>query len=324
MYSAMRSKGNGDNKDSKTERKLFNFYQDSSLARMINFLNEAVLVVDASGTVEMLNSTSATLLGLGKDVLLGQNIIELLVDESGRSQTYVLECLDKGQHYPISSPPIEVNMRAASKSNICIEMSVSTLPEEFSAANTLFLCILRDLTLHKAEYGFLKKRANTDHLTGLANRHRFAEYLSTQWKLCEQDGSPLSVIVIDIDHFKNFNDQYGHIAGDRCLKRIAETISLSLPNRDTLAARYGGEEFTILLPKCSPQTAQLLAIRIKRHISQLSTRQFSLTQESQLTVSIGVATQIDNRYNSSDELLNAADTLLYQAKSQGRDQICFL
>jgi diguanylate cyclase (GGDEF)-like protein len=79
-----------------------------------------------------------------------------------------------------------------------------------------------------------------------------------------------------------------------------------------------------VLPRCSAQTAQLLAIRIKRHISQLSTRQFALSQESELTVSMGVATQMENRYSSKEGLLNAADTLLYQAKSQGRDQICFL
>lgn len=322
MFSTMLSK----NINKKPTEKLFNFYQDSSLSRMINFLNEAVVVIDVNGTIEMLNSTSASLLGMEKDKLLGHNLLELVIDDTGKSQTYVIESLDAGQRGLISSPPMEVNLQADkdNQTHVCVEMSISTLPEAFSSANTLYLCILRDLTLHKAEYGSLLHKANTDYLTGLANRHRFAEYLDKQWDLCEQDDVPLSIIFIDIDHFKDFNDQYGHIAGDRCLKRIGETISLSLPNRDTLAARYGGEEFALVLPRCSAQTAQLLAIRIKRHISQLSTRQFALSQESELTVSMGVATQMENRYSSKEGLLNAADTLLYQAKSQGRDQICFL
>lgn len=301
-----------------------NFYTQSSLARMINFLNEAVVVVNAVGLLEMVNTNSATLLGSKKDILLGQNFLELIVDETGNSQTYILECLDKGLHAPISSPPFEIVLQGSSVTNVCVEMSISTLPDDLCASNSLFLCILRDLTLHKAEYSSLKHKANTDYLTGLANRHHFAEYLNSQWDVCEQDGAPLSVVFIDIDYFKDFNDKYGHIAGDRCLKRIAETIALSLPNRDTLAVRYGGEKFALVLPKCSGQTAQLLAIRIKRHISQLTTRQFSLTNESQLTVSMGVATQINGRYSRVESLVNAAETLLYQAKSQGRDQICFL
>ncbi|MDO6568645.1 GGDEF domain-containing protein [Alteromonas sp. 1_MG-2023] len=314
------------NTDKNPTEKLFNFYQDSSLSRMINFLNEAIVVIDVNGTIEMLNSTTASLLGIEKDRLLGHNLLELVIDDTGKSQTYVIESLDAGQQGLISSPPMEVNLQADSdnKTQVCVEMSISTLPEAFSSSNTLYLCILRDLTLHKAEYGSLLNKANSDYLTGLANRHRFAEYLNMQWDVCEQDEVPLSIIFIDIDHFKDFNDQYGHIAGDRCLKRIGETISLSLPNRDTLAARYGGEEFALVLPRCSAQTAQLLAIRIKRHISHLSTRQFALSQESELTVSMGVATQMENRYRAKEGLLNAADTLLYQAKSQGRDQICFL
>ena len=312
------------NKETRPTPKLFNFYQDSSLARMINFINEAVIVIDSSGVIEMLNPMVANLMGAQRDRLLGHNLLELVVDAKGKSQTLLIDCLEKGRHYPISSPPIELNLKADLSPTINVEMSISTLPEELSSSNTLFLCILRDLTLHKAEYGLLKQKANTDYLTGLANRHRFADYLTKQWNICEQDNLPLSIIFIDIDHFKDFNDRYGHIAGDRCLKRIGETISLSLPNRDTLAARYGGEEFALVLPQCSPQTAQLLAIRIKRHISQLSTRQFAVTKESQLTVSMGVATQMEGRYNNTESLLNAADTLLYQAKSQGRDQICYL
>mmetsp|Transcript_35325 Transcript_35325/g.92384 ORF Transcript_35325/g.92384 Transcript_35325/m.92384 type:complete len:137 (+) Transcript_35325:17-427(+) len=132
MFSTMLSK----NINKKPTEKLFNFYQDSSLSRMINFLNEAVVVIDANGTIEMLNSTSASLLGIEKDRLLGHNLLELVIDDTGKSQTYVIESLDAGQQGLISSPPMEVNLQADSdnKTQVCVEMSISTLPEAFSSA----------------------------------------------------------------------------------------------------------------------------------------------------------------------------------------------
>lgn len=322
MYTSMQNRKNA----TSNPTQLFNFYKDSSLARMINFINEAVVVLDANGSIEMLNTNAANLLGNQRDALLGENLLELAVDETGHVQSQMMRCLTNASSNIIDSPPFEVKLATTEfkKSGLSVELSISSLPEELSSSNTLFLCILRDLTLHKAEYVSLKRKAETDYLTGLANRHRFADYLSEQWERCDEDNLPLSIIFIDIDHFKVFNDEYGHIAGDRCLKRIGETLSLSLPNRDTLAARYGGEEFALILPNCSAQTAQLLAIRIKRHLNQLSARHFTMLSNSKLTVSMGVATHEQNRYESKDALLKAADTLLYQAKSQGRDQICYL
>ena len=322
MYTTMLN----DNTPSTKTAELFNFYKDSSLARMLNFINEAVMVLSINGTIEMLNSNAASLLDSNRDVLSGENLLSLINDKSGRLQSQLTHYLHNASTTVINSPPIEVKLTRASlgMKSLSVELSISTLPEELSSSNSLFLCILRDLTIHKAEYTSLKRKAETDFLTGLANRHKFSDYLHEQWVRCEEDKLPLSIIFIDIDHFKLFNDEYGHIAGDKCLKRIGETLSLSLPNRDTLAARYGGEEFALILPNCSAQTAQLLAIRIKRHLSQLSAKHFALMSNTRLTVSMGVAAQEGHRYDNSDALLNAADTLLYQAKSQGRDQICYL
>jgi|TARA_B100000700_G_scaffold240157_1_gene267004 diguanylate cyclase (GGDEF)-like protein/PAS domain S-box-containing protein len=322
MQSSMLSK----NKTVNSPLKLFNFYKDSSLGRMINFINEAVIVVNANGTIEMVNANASALIGQTREVLLSENLLSFFSDDTGKVQSHVIQCLDSSESGTIESPPFEVVIKQQNKPyhNVSVEISISSLPEELSANNSLFICILRDLTLHKAEYATLKKKAETDFLTGLANRHKFSEYLTRQWILCNSNNLPISLILIDIDHFKLFNDEYGHIAGDRCLKRIGDLLDLSMPNRDTLAARYGGEEFAIVLPNCSAQTAQLLAIRIKRHLAQLSSRHFVFSSNNRLTVSMGVATNENHRYESKESLLNAADTLLYQAKAQGRDQICYL
>ncbi len=295
MQSSMLSK----NKTVNSPLKLFNFYKDSSLGRMINFINEAVIVVNANGTIEMVNANASALIGQTREVLLSENLLSFFSDDTGKVQSHVIQCLDSSESGTIESPPFEVVIKQQNKP-------------------------YHNVSVHKAEYATLKKKAETDFLTGLANRHKFSEYLTRQWILCNSNNLPISLILIDIDHFKLFNDEYGHIAGDRCLKRIGDLLDLSMPNRDTLAARYGGEEVAIVLPNCSAQTAQLLAIRIKRHLAQLSSRHFVFSSNNRLTVSMGVATNENHRYESKESLLNAADTLLYQAKAQGRDQICYL
>ena len=304
---------------------LYNFFQDCSLVKMVNLLNEAVVVVNGMGTIEITNSLTSSLLGFEKKALLGMSLFDITCDEATESHAFINQILQQNVNDTRARAPFELTLRGPDSNTIVnVEMSISALPKELYSDQPLFICVFRDLTLQHAELSALETRANTDFLTGLANRHRFSEYFETQWNKCQQENSPISLIFIDVDHFKKFNDEFGHVAGDRFLKRIGETIALTVPEGKSLAVRYGGEEFAIVLPKCSPQTAQLLAIRIKRHISQLSSRHFSLVQEAQVTVSIGVASQEGERYEDKDSLLRAADALLYQAKSQGRDQICFL
>lgn len=304
---------------------LYNFFQDCSLVKMVNLLNEAVVVVDGVGTIEITNSLTSSLLGFEKNALLGMSLFDITCGEVARAHGFINQVLQQEANGVRAHSPFELTLCGADSNTIVnVEMSISLLPKELYSDQPLFICVFRDLTLQHAEIAALETRANTDFLTGLANRHKFAEYFETQWNECQQEQSPISLIFIDVDHFKKFNDEFGHVAGDRFLKRIGETIALTVPDTNSLAVRYGGEEFAIVLPKCSPQTAQLLAIRIKRHISQLSTRHFSLVQEAHITVSIGVASQENGRYEERDALLRAADALLYQAKSQGRDQICFL
>ncbi len=321
MYTAMQS----NKKTDSSPTKLFNYYQNSSLARMINFINEAIVVLNMDGIVEMLNSNASDLLGARRERIIGENFLDYI--ESGSDKNSLIKrSLNAGKERIIQEPPIEVTLQQekSGDQSLDVELSISSLPEEFSSSNSLFLCILRDMTVHKAEYTMLKRKAETDFLTGLANRHKFSSYISQQWSYCVNNNLPISLLMIDIDHFKRFNDEYGHVAGDRCLKRIGDVLSLSLPNRDALAARYGGEEFAIVLPNCHAQNAQLLAMRLKRHFAQLSIKLFALETDTKLTVSIGVATHHNHRYASPESLINGADTLLYQAKAQGRNQICYL
>lgn len=160
--------------------------------------------------------------------------------------------------------------------------------------------------------------AITDPLTGLFNRRRLADVLRREWAVAKRYGNDLACIMIDIDHFKQINDDYGHDAGDLALKEVARTLGSSLREVD-LAARYGGEEFAILLPQTHKQGALVLARRL-----HASLRGLTLSIESRtlkLTASLGVAASSDLGNAGAEELIKAADAALYHAKRSGRDRV---
>jgi len=160
--------------------------------------------------------------------------------------------------------------------------------------------------------------AITDPLTGLFNRRRLADVLRREWAVAKRYKNHLAFIMIDIDHFKQFNDSHGHEAGDLVLKEVARSFGACLREVD-LAARYGGEEFAILLPQTNKQGALVLAERLRE-----SVRALSLTVSDKrlsVTASFGVASESDVPSGGPEDLIRAADGALYAAKRNGRDQI---
>lgn len=162
--------------------------------------------------------------------------------------------------------------------------------------------------------------AATDHVTGLANRRAFDQKLAQEWRRAVRDRAMLSLILIDVDQFKLYNDYYGHLAGDACLRTIGEILA-SAPLRETdMAARYGGEEFAIVLPRAGSEGAAMLAERIRqiasdRHIPHLP------YQPGIVTLSMGVATVRPTDEWSESILIEKADQALYCAKNEGRNQV---
>ena len=136
-----------------------------------------------------------------------------------------------------------------------------------------------------------------------------------------RERSPLSILLCDIDYFKQFNDTYGHLAGDHCLKEIAQVISRSLKQPSDLAVRYGGEEFAAILPHTSLEGAMAIAQQLQVSVKQLHIPHTQSAVSEYVTLSIGVASTIPEVGRSPKNLLDAADQLLYLAKKQGRNQI---
>lgn len=164
----------------------------------------------------------------------------------------------------------------------------------------------------------LMRLSTTDPLTQLANRRRFDRLLEEEIRRARRNGSPLSVLLADIDHFKRVNDSYGHPFGDECLRQVAAVLTAHCQRAGDVAARYGGEEFVVLLPGAGRQQAIALAELIRCGIANLQLQHGE--QPVPLTISLGVAT-LATPFESPDELLAAADAALYQAKHQGRNQV---
>lgn len=167
----------------------------------------------------------------------------------------------------------------------------------------------------------LKKLTNLDGLTGIANRRYHEDIMTREWRRCQRTNSFLAAIMIDIDHFKLYNDHYGHIAGDHCLQQVARELQRGARRVSDSVARYGGEEFVCLMPDCSTEAAVNVADLIRQRIRKLQIPHVTSKIDSILTVSQGVAAMVPSRDTMPSELIRRADIALYQAKKQGRDRV---
>jgi diguanylate cyclase (GGDEF)-like protein len=175
--------------------------------------------------------------------------------------------------------------------------------------------------LHSAT-GSLLRVARTDGLTGLANRRCFDEALEREWRRCRRDEQPLSLILLDIDHFKAFNDHRGHPEGDRCLQQVAQCFARLARRASDLVARFGGDEFAILMAGQPAEPGRWLAERLRAGVESLALpHPDAPAPPSVLTVSAGVATGVPRDDSSSATLVAAADRNLYAAKQAGRNRV---
>jgi diguanylate cyclase (GGDEF)-like protein/PAS domain S-box-containing protein len=168
----------------------------------------------------------------------------------------------------------------------------------------------------------LRRLAHLDGLTQVANRTAFDQYFVTEFRRQRRQGTPLSLIMCDVDHFKHYNDTYGHINGDDCLRMVAKAIETVLKRPGDMVARYGGEEFAIVLPNTDLDGSRVIAEAIQSAIATLAIPHRNLPLSTLVTVSMGVASQDQINASRATDLIRAADYALYQAKDQGRNCYC--
>ena len=159
-----------------------------------------------------------------------------------------------------------------------------------------------------------------DAVTGIKNRHYFDTVFDTEWRRASREQYPISILLLDIDHFKLVNDRYGHLAGDECLHEVAATISTTVKRPADILARYGGEEFVAVLPYVENDKAMSFADQIRARIEART--YVADGHEINITVSIGVCTVTPGEKDERKDIISAADIALYEAKGAGRNQVC--
>ncbi len=228
-----------------------------------------------------------------------------IVAVNDKSTIQEVQVLNSAFNYMAQQLRLSFNDLAESKAEL--EKRVTERTQELASAN-------REL----------KRYATIDGLTQVANRRRFDEYIEYTWRWLIRDQQPLSLILCDVDHFKLYNDTYGHQAGDYCLQQIAKTMMAVTERPMDLVARYGGEEFAIILPKTGPDGAVQVAKKLRQGIKQLKIPHSTSMAEGVVTLSIGITSVLPTQDSSPESLIFHADQALYQAKAQGRDRITTL
>ena len=171
----------------------------------------------------------------------------------------------------------------------------------------------------KQQSDLLESYAFRDGLTGLANRRAFDERATEEWNRCLRGGLPLSAIMIDVDHFKLYNDSYGHAKGDECLRGVANALALKIQRASDLVARYGGEEFVVLLPNTAHADACTVGESLRSAVQALGMEHRASKVTDHVTISVGVATVLPTEPGGVAPLLKGADSMLYACKSAGRN-----
>jgi diguanylate cyclase (GGDEF)-like protein/PAS domain S-box-containing protein len=281
--------------------------------------NSADVICSVGPTKELryVSPSAFHVLGWKPEELVGKGPEALLLAED---LPILMAAIDHDVSTGRSGPPVAVRVRKKDGSVVWVEISASATtggPREI-------VIVMRDINERKILEERLSTLALTDGLTGLWNRRAFDEALEREWLRTLREGSELSLLMLDIDHFKEFNDRYGHLVGDDCLRAVAVAARGTIRRTD-IACRYGGEEVTVILPATEAAGAAATAEAMRAAIESLRLPHEGNPQGGAwLTVSIGVATALARSGGSMrmpESLLSAADNALYKAKKAGRNRI---
>jgi diguanylate cyclase (GGDEF)-like protein len=190
-----------------------------------------------------------------------------------------------------------------------------------AGAITHFVVVLQDVAAQKELEDRLRELSATDGLTRIANRRAFDDALVHEWERALRNGGPLSVVMADIDFFKRYNDQYGHVAGDVCLQQVAAALKAGIRQGGDFVGRYGGEEFVVVLPGAGADAARAVAESLRQRVEALALPHEGNPATGVVTISLGVATCEPVRGRDPTTLVEAADKQLYRAKQGGRNRV---
>lgn len=259
------------------------------------------------------------IIGWSPEELLGTSAVAGIHPEDMERVEHAIAALKNGE---AEEARFVYRQRHRDKSEIWAEAALHVTRASDSGAIDGVVAVVRDMTAQKDLQDRLASLATTDGLTGLANRRAFDERLAEEWARARRDGTQLSLLLIDVDHFKKFNDHYGHLAGDGCLRALGRILSAHAKRPADLAARYGGEEFAVLLPNTGPDGCAEVGEGIRRALHELAMLHAQNPPSRLVTASVGAATSLPSQTTTDCSMLvAAADRALYAAKDRGRDRL---
>jgi diguanylate cyclase (GGDEF)-like protein/PAS domain S-box-containing protein len=269
--------------------------------------------------IKYVSPASARVVGWRPEQLMGQPALAGVNAEDLPRVEAMVAALKLGEG---EDARIVYRTRHREKKEIWVESTMRVTRKYGTGEIDGVVAISRDMTEHKALEQKLAALATLDGLTGIANRRHFDEHLEKEWARARRDGTSLSVLLIDVDHFKKYNDRYGHPAGDVCLKSIAKVLGAQVRRPADLAARYGGEEFVLLLPDTDRAGCERIGKNIRDSLAVLGMDHELNLPSQKVTVSIGGAPAAwQDEKASGSSLIEKADQALYCAKDEGRDRL---
>lgn len=297
-------------------------------------MGEGLYTTDIHGSVTFMNPEATRLLGYTGDEILDKNAHALFhaQDENYNHHGCVILSTIMNNH---TYQQVETTFIHKNQQPVAVELTCTPMKKQGKVTGSITL--FRDISqrreqeqqLQAAQESLrlanldLKKQANIDGLTGIANRRLFDHMLKKMWQVAYRHKQPLAVLMIDIDYFKLYNDHYGHVQGDACLKQVATLIQQSCLRPDDFVARYGGEEFIALLPNTAVNDAKGVAERMRTNVYQAQISHAKSHSSAVVTMSIGVCSMQPDDHTTAQHLIDCADQRLYRAKNDGRNQICW-
>jgi diguanylate cyclase (GGDEF)-like protein/PAS domain S-box-containing protein len=293
---------------------------DSSLRYLVENSGDVIIRSGPDLLMSYVSPSVTYLLGYQPEELIGTRPDSLIFSEDMGVIADADHALRSGNS---KATVTTVRVRHRDGSTIWME-STARLVEGLTDQGPDISVIMRDVTYRKRIEDELAEQALKDGLTGLANRRAFDAMLNREWQHTLHEGHPTSLLLLDVDHFKMFNDQLGHQVGDDCLRAVSAAVEAAV-DKVALVARYGGEEIAIILPNTDSARTQTIAETVRLAVVDLKIpHPANKSGENYLTVSIGAATALPRTGGTikmPEGLLQAADTALYRAKNNGRNRV---
>ncbi len=280
------------------------------LQRALEFSGNGVVITNMKGAIEHVNPAFSRITGYAAEEVIGQN--PRILKSGEHPPEFYAELWNTIQRGEVWRGEM---LNRKKDGRLYWEYQTIAPVKDMRGQITHFVAIKEDITARKEAERELERLAFTDPLTGLANRRHFFHHAETFFDFSSHPSTQLAALMVDIDHFKNVNDQHGHAVGDEVLHQVAARLNRNLRPND-LIGRYGGEEFSIILPRAHCETACQIAERLRQAVSE--TPIYTEAGPLLLTISIGVAC-LSNEMQTLDKLLQSADEALYLAKHGGRN-----